>query len=280
MQDPFIKLPFAVSGDTVTIPVDEQPSGAVSMATGWTPDYQADPDTDPVNYKPVERAVMNELFRICTTLLRGYQTQFAPEYIDAAANSGVPFAYAPGVFVRYTDPSTLIQEIWVNMESANTKTPSVANGWKKAVDGLNIQNATDTISGITRYATPAEVAAGSLNTAAVTPFGLSNAIFAQGQQWKDVKSSRALGVTYTNSSSRPIAISVSIARSTSDTMRYYVDVNGVNIVYSGSSFMSDPSISNPSINQVYCIIPAGATYKVYVSSPGSFDPLIQNWFEL
>jgi len=56
--------PFASSGDTQAIPETTQPSGVVSMAQGWGPDY-AKADTDP-NYKPVGRQEQNALFNLIT----------------------------------------------------------------------------------------------------------------------------------------------------------------------------------------------------------------------
>lgn len=64
--------PFASAGDTQAIPETTQPSGVVSMAQGWGPDY-AKADTDP-NYKPVGRQEQNALFNLITEAILELQT--------------------------------------------------------------------------------------------------------------------------------------------------------------------------------------------------------------
>ena len=72
------------------------------------------------------------------------------------------------------------------------------------------------------------------------------------QTWQNVAASRALGTTYTNSTGRPIAVSVQIAATT----------NGTNsIVVSGVTVCSTVSLANAGIG-MSTIVPSGATYVV------------------
>jgi hypothetical protein len=86
-----------------------------------------------------------------------------------------------------------------------------------------------------------------------------------GQTWTDVTGSRGNGVTYTNSTGKPIAIALSAWASTSNGNFY---VNGV-LVYGGlgrsTYFNTLP---------VFMIVPNGANY-----STSGFD-YIGSWLEL
>jgi hypothetical protein len=70
-----------------------------------------------------------------------------------------------------------------------------------------------------------------------------------GQTWQDVTASRAVGVTYTNTTGKPIVVVFEGSSSTSGRKIY---LNGVAVV----------SISAANINQSYVlIVPNGYTYK-------------------
>lgn len=91
-----------------------------------------------------------------------------------------------------------------------------------------------------------------------------------GQTWQNVLSSRAFGTTYTNTTGRPIMVSV--AATTLNTTGWTVTVAGVQIAYNTGS---GPTAYAP----VTCtfIVPAGATYVVAIAS-GS--PTLSVWAEL
>ena len=72
------KQPFAHSGDAIAIPSASQPDGKMSIADGWTPDYQL-LKTDP-NYKPVGRQEMNGVFKEVTEALGQVQVQGAASW--------------------------------------------------------------------------------------------------------------------------------------------------------------------------------------------------------
>lgn len=116
-----------------------------------------------------------------------------------------------------------------------------------------------TISGSTGVS---QVQDGSINSAdlatAVLPIGV-------GQTWQDVKSSRALGTTYTNNTGRPIFLTVSTA-SAGDTS-ITVTINGLAIRLGRNSVSGGEPFGS-------ILIPAGATYSVANSGA------LQTWFEL
>ena len=95
-----------------------------------------------------------------------------------------------------------------------------------------------------------------------------------GQSWTDVKSSRALGTTYTNSTGKPIQLSVSINFTAAANSEISISVNSVVIggladTYGGNSPALKMGLQH--------IIPNGATYVISIVQ-GS--PTISTWFEL
>lgn len=89
------------------------------------------------------------------------------------------------------------------------------------------------------------------------------------QTWQDVTSSRAYGVTYTNSTGKPILVSIS---SITGTGYFDIIVNGVTI--------QKMAYSRTSGYAGYCmvfIVPNGATYKNIIKST---SPTFDNWCEL
>ena len=90
--------------------------------------------------------------------------------------------------------------------------------------------------------------------------GLSNSI-GVGQTWKTGAGlpSRALGVTYTNTSSLPIMVAVSVyvsVSSTSSSSQFYI--NGVVMAY---GYESNNVGTDQNSHFFYFIVPPGASYK-------------------
>ncbi len=79
-----------------------------------------------------------------------------------------------------------------------------------------------------------------------------------GQTWQDVTASRSMNVTYTNSTGKPIIVSVSL---TSISNNVWISVN------SGA-------FTSRSVLGTSCVVPSGATYLV------NTDGTKQNWWEL
>ncbi|ECT6513784.1 hypothetical protein A4E14_15420 [Salmonella enterica] len=91
----------------------------------------------------------------------------------------------------------------------------------------------------------------------------------KGQNLQDLRGSRSIDATYTNSTGFPIAVYVRIAGGASANL--YVHVNGIEFGGGGSI------ASNTSIATAFFIVPNGATYRVMAS--GSSISL-QAWSEL
>jgi hypothetical protein len=98
-----------------------------------------------------------------------------------------------------------------------------------------------------------------------------------GQTWQDVASSRAIDTTYTNSTGKPIMVSVSCVRSSSSSssaIRF--NINGSPIAQRSTS-ESNGTIWNAVANGVDVIVPDGATYSVTTLVSAS---TIVYWYEL
>lgn len=115
----FFGIPFAVSGDKATIPEDTQPSGSISYQQGYGPDYERDPETDPLA-KRVPRDETNELYYQITNAMRFLQLYGAPEWY-AVDDNGNPVSYPVNATVRYDAGSGT--QIWRSLQAANTATP-------------------------------------------------------------------------------------------------------------------------------------------------------------
>lgn len=95
-----------------------------------------------------------------------------------------------------------------------------------------------------------------------------NADFGEGQSWQNVKASRAAGVTYTNSSGKMIAVSIStrngaiISTATVDTV----------VV---SAFTSNNS--GTILSSIFLLVPSGSTYGI--SSSASLAGTDTSWVE-
>jgi len=86
------------------------------------------------------------------------------------------------------------------------------------------------------------------------------------QTWQNMGSSRAQGVTYTNSTGRPIQVAINGLQAGPDSIYFYINGNQIQAVYvtnQGSAWV----ISN-------AIIPNGATYKLSTGQQGI------TWWEL
>jgi hypothetical protein len=82
------------------------------------------------------------------------------------------------------------------------------------------------------------------------------AVIGVGQTWQNVIGSRAAGTTYTNSTGKPIMVSVSATR-TGDVARITMVVDGITV---GSSFTGTTTIEQRAFTTA--IVPNGSTYLV------------------
>lgn len=116
--------------------------------------------------------------------------------------------------------------------------------------GYVITDASETQKGLIEIATSTEIQTGTDTTRAVTPEGLAHIVIGVGQTWQNVLGSRAAGVTYTNTTGRPIL--VNIVLSTGTAGRTFI-VNGINV----ASFDNSGAVDFSS-----AIVPAGGTYSI------------------
>ena len=96
---------------------------------------------------------------------------------------------------------------------------------------------------------------------------LNDQTFGVGQTWQDVTASRALGTTYTNSTGKPIQVSV-VVRDNS-THNLYFFVNGASVVS-----LPDMDGGSSGFQQLIITVPPTQTYRLETSN------LLSSWWEL
>lgn len=160
----YILTPFATAGDRAVIPNAAQPSGDVSMAQGYGPDYSKDPETDP-EAKRIERTLWNGLMFDATTAIKQWQDQGIPQWFAVADKPG---GYARGAIVRNADTGGL----FVSRADANSALLTDAASWR----AITLDQATETALGVIRLATAAEAQAGTSAVTAISPATLGAAI--------------------------------------------------------------------------------------------------------
>lgn len=121
--------------------------------------------------------------------------------------------------------------------------------------------ATTSVRGTLQLATSGEAQAGSSTTKALTPSSLGSTVLGMGQSYVNVTSSRASGITYTNTTGRTIVVSAWALTGGVTNQWAYGYVNGVmiarNSLYAnGSDYTA----------HVYFIVPPGATYSVTLNN--------------
>lgn len=129
-----------------------------------------------------------------------------------------------------------------------------------------------TTPGHVELATNAETQAGTDSSRAVTPAGLANAMLAGNTQaWTFVTGSRLTDIIYTNTTGRPIVVSVFLQISVG-----YTDIS---LVVDGHNADRSSSTAWPanSYTSLSAIVPDGKQYKVAVLS-GSAN--VSSWEEL
>jgi hypothetical protein len=104
---------------------------------------------------------------------------------------------------------------------------------------------------------------GDENTITATATSAANVIGVN-QTWQDLSASRAASTTYTNSTGRPIFISVRLAQ----------DDGQLSLTVAGLLIGSTGTTAGPQNYTLTAIIPAGITYSVTTSGGSLF------WYEL
>lgn len=101
-----------------------------------------------------------------------------------------------------------------------------------------------------------------------SPVATESQVIGVGQTWQDVTASRVGGTTYTNTTGKPIMISVS--GTPSADLRMYMTINGQSTICDTGTY----SNSAWTYGSVTNIIPNGSTYSVYALKG------IAKWLEL
>ena len=133
---------------------------------------------------------------------------------------------------------------------------------------IGTQSATTTLAGLTALADNTTTQTGTSATTAVTPASLKASSFGLGQTWQDVTGSRAITTTYTNSTGRPIEVSILVSLGNTGTL--------TNLTIGGVVACSTTAPGGGTyLYNLIGIVPNGATYSV---SGGS--PTLSRWSEL
>lgn len=159
MQQKYFVTPFGNGGDRTVVPDAVDPSGLVSYTQGWGIDYQRDPSSDPLA-KEIDRATMNYLLFTITQALKQYQENGAPEFITAANNGGVAFAYNTGNVVRF-QPTTADPFVpYISLVDNNTDAPNTVGTvkWQPLVFQIASQSEMQAMARNDRIVTPANIA--------------------------------------------------------------------------------------------------------------------------
>lgn len=170
----------------------------------------------------------------------------------SAANTGVIFLGNSGTKYLYYDGTNYVMpgaELFVN--------------GKAIVGSINTAQATAN-TGVSNAATAQSTATTALNN---TTF-ISSLLFGISQNYTDVTSIRAFGGNYTNSTGRPIFVSVT-GQATSGFQFLTGSANGV-------SACRCAAVANSSTAVITMVVPPGMTYTV--ASSGNIN--LTNWFEL
>ena len=100
---------------------------------------------------------------------------------------------------------------------------------------------------------------------------LNDQAFGIDQTWQDVTVSRSLGTTYTNTTPKPIQISILTKGSASS-------IDGLNIYVDDALVVSLANFTENTSSQTTCIVPAGSTYRA--SAPSAAALNVTMWTEL
>jgi hypothetical protein len=97
-----------------------------------------------------------------------------------------------------------------------------------------------------------------------------------GQTWQSVIGSRSTGTTYTNSTGRPIMVSVSCVSTSASGGAFGFQINGTRVAWQGAA----QNASIASYSNITIIIPNGVTYLVESGSVSNGGISVSYWYEL
>ena len=119
---------------------------------------------------------------------------------------------------------------------------------------LDITGDGSQLTGLPSVASAAEIRTGTDDEKFVTSLGINNTVLGIGQSWQNVTASRAIGVTYTNDTGKPIMVNTWTGN-VSSTGSLSIFVNGVRVI--GNQHPSTAYMMSSGA----VIVPNGATYS-------------------
>lgn len=96
------------------------------------------------------------------------------------------------------------------------------------------------------------------------------------QTWQNVTASRAIGTTYTNSTGKPIQVSINVNSTSASGGAVILYIDGVAVATQGA--VQNASIATRA--NITHIIPNGSTYSIANFVSGSAGIGLGSWFEL
>lgn len=151
--------------------------------------------------------------------------------------------------------------------------------WKNVTGSYVTLTGDQSIDGIKNFVKSPIVPTPTTNFQTATKKYVDDNSIGVGQTWQVVTSSRAFGITYTNTTGRArvvlIAVGATGSATTSNGVR--LDVNGVAIAEQQAAPFASGGTTKPTINSLFSVIPAGSTYSLHIEA-GS--PKIYYWSEL
>lgn len=223
-----------------------------------------------------------------TTLTNGTPVRrVVPSTISTVISSGSTGGTVNGVQARFAvlaiDNAGTVELAWTNLAGGinldeTTLISTTAEGGAGGADSANVIYSTTARSNVAfrvvGFFDITEATAGTWASDATLKQGAGgNAITAlqslgYGQTWQDITGSRAYGVTYYNTTGRPIEVAVGV--SSTAIANISMTINGASVVIG--------SISNTAVTGFgTVIIPPGASYAVTITSG---TPTLVSWFEL
>lgn len=242
---------FASSGTLVTVPDPAQIGGTISYAQGWPIGYSTPVASGGIN---ISRGQTNQLFYDITSALQYIQQGSPAAFITSAMNLGTPFTYPKGAVVTYGGVN------YQSLVNGNADVPP-SSKWAVLPAGIApLDSAT-----LTGTPTAPTAAPGTNTTQLATCAFVEAAALGGSQTWTDVHTSRALGTTYTNSTGKPIQVAASIYNNSSSATASVGSVVVATMELAAGTYGAT--------NNLYFIVPAGATYVINGTT-------IKSWAEL
>ena len=231
----FFRLPFASSGDKVTIPDTPPTDGSINYTTGFDADYEADPVTNPATYKDIPRTGVNQALFDITNAIKELQSDI-PAWISSTLNGGTDYPYEIGTVVRYTDGG-----MYQSLSASNIALPTDTAHWQP----VDFASMTTHINNLIAAYVPA-------------------------QSLQDVTASRAGATVYQNLTPNTIKVWVICAVGSGQTAIAHVDtVNPptlalVNFGNAGGGTAAETLYFDVAPNEYYEIVMSGASITQWV----------------